>query len=222
MRKKYEDLTGCRYGKLSVVGLGEPLVKNTGYTDIRWKCICDCGNSSNTSSTNLRQGKTISCGCVRTEKARLRFIGNCHGEKTKGHKHNRQEPRKVAWKNWFILYCVNAKTRGIEWSLLKEDFITLSTDKCFYCGIEPRENLISYNPYIRNCEKNNTVIDKQYAERKIIFTNGIDRVDNNKGYILGNCVPCCTMCNRSKMDYSKEDFESWILKASDNIRSRRK
>lgn len=33
---------------------------------------------------------------------------------------------------------------------------------------------------------------------------GIDRVDSSIGYKLSNCVPCCTMCNWMKKDYSKD------------------
>ena len=39
-----------------------------------------------------------------------------------------------------------------------------------------------------------------------IETIGIDRTDNTKGYIIENCVPCCNICNRMKMDLSKNDF----------------
>lgn len=35
---------------------------------------------------------------------------------------------------------------------------------------------------------------------------GIDRVDNNIGYVLSNCVPCCTVCNRMKRNYTLNDF----------------
>jgi len=33
---------------------------------------------------------------------------------------------------------------------------------------------------------------------------GIDRVDSSIGYRLSNCVPCCTMCNRMKLNYDKD------------------
>lgn len=39
-----------------------------------------------------------------------------------------------------------------------------------------------------------------------INTIGIDRVDNDKGYIIQNCTPCCNVCNRMKMDLSKDGF----------------
>ena len=35
---------------------------------------------------------------------------------------------------------------------------------------------------------------------------GIDRIDSSKGYVQGNVVPCCWMCNRMK---SNSDKESW-------------
>lgn len=43
-----------------------------------------------------------------------------------------------------------------------------------------------------------------------INTIGIDRIDNDKGYIIQNCTPCCNVCNRMKMDLSKDEFLSKI------------
>ena len=42
--------------------------------------------------------------------------------------------------------------------------------------------------------------------------HGIDRVDNDKGYIKGNCVCCCGICNRMKFNYTKSDFFNHIKK----------
>ncbi len=36
--------------------------------------------------------------------------------------------------------------------------------------------------------------------------NGIDRCDNSLGYILSNCVPCCTVCNVMKMAMPANTF----------------
>ena len=39
--------------------------------------------------------------------------------------------------------------------------------------------------------------------------NGIDRINNKKGYQLSNCAPACKHCNYVKGDLSKDDFETW-------------
>jgi len=40
----------------------------------------------------------------------------------------------------------------------------------------------------------------------LIKTIGIDRVDNNKGYELNNCVSCCAICNYGKMNQTREEY----------------
>jgi hypothetical protein len=35
---------------------------------------------------------------------------------------------------------------------------------------------------------------------------GVDRVDNNIGYIVSNCVSACVICNRAKNKYSFEEY----------------
>jgi hypothetical protein len=42
--------------------------------------------------------------------------------------------------------------------------------------------------------------------------NGIDRVDNKKGYTEENCVSCCGLCNRMKMKMGLSDFAKHIQK----------
>lgn len=40
--------------------------------------------------------------------------------------------------------------------------------------------------------------------------NGIDRVDNGKGYVVDNLVPCCAICNKAKSTMSLHQFYHWI------------
>jgi hypothetical protein len=35
---------------------------------------------------------------------------------------------------------------------------------------------------------------------------GLDRIDSAVGYILSNCMPCCTLCNRMKSDFTMTKF----------------
>lgn len=41
---------------------------------------------------------------------------------------------------------------------------------------------------------------------------GIDRIDNEVGYTKDNSVPCCKVCNKMKIHYSKEFFIEHIAK----------
>jgi len=55
---------GNRYGKLIVLrrGNNNSNKKKVAY----WVCRCDCGNMTNVRSTHLRNGSTVSCGCVKS------------------------------------------------------------------------------------------------------------------------------------------------------------
>jgi len=53
-------------------------------------------------------------------------------------------------------------------------------------------------------------IKRKKFRQRIISANGIDRQDNAKGYIPGNCVSCCRICNYAKHALTLEEFKSWI------------
>ena len=57
-RKKL-DLTGQRYGKLTVLGPVENMGGRTA-----WLCRCDCGRETAVLTRRLRSGHTRSCGCL--------------------------------------------------------------------------------------------------------------------------------------------------------------
>lgn len=40
--------------------------------------------------------------------------------------------------------------------------------------------------------------------------NGLDRIDNSRGYLLDNVVPCCKICNQAKHVFTIHEFNSWI------------
>lgn len=80
---KFIDISGQKFGKLTVIERGEDYVRSDGAREVRWKCKCDCGNPDFVlvRGTLLRNGKTKSCGCLRKEKMKQ------SGENNKG-KHN--------------------------------------------------------------------------------------------------------------------------------------
>lgn len=60
MRGRYEDLTGQRFGKLTVKSLADKDASGI----IRWNCICDCGGSITVPAGQLKGGYRKSCGCL--------------------------------------------------------------------------------------------------------------------------------------------------------------
>jgi len=77
-----------------------------------------------------------------------------------------------------------AKERGLEFNLSLDYFKQLKSDDCCYCGT-PNMFLAHY------CE---------VMGLKTPWMS-IDRKDNSKGYIVGNVVSACFVCNRIKSNF---------------------
>lgn len=88
-------------------------------------------------------------------------------------------------------YKQSAKKRGLQFLLSEEAAIQLLLSNCSYCGLEPSTDM------------------RLPAHKKFRYT-GIDRVDNSQGYTESNCVPCCSLCNSSKMAQTKEAWLAWV------------
>ena len=61
LTEKLEDLTGNRYGILTVLKSANEL-NNSGQR--LWVCKCDCGNIIKICTNSLKTGNTSSCGCI--------------------------------------------------------------------------------------------------------------------------------------------------------------
>lgn len=63
------DLTGQRFGRLTVIERVEDHINPSGKPRPQWLCHCDCGNEKIVSADNLKYGGTKSCGCLKSETA---------------------------------------------------------------------------------------------------------------------------------------------------------
>lgn len=68
------DLTGETFGFLTVVKRNG--TSKNGHAI--WECRCNCGNSTNVTSSDLRTGNTTSCGCVRKKNFNNKKHGYSH------------------------------------------------------------------------------------------------------------------------------------------------
>ena len=85
---KKNDLTGKRFGKLRVLGRTESNKKG-----VYWNCVCDCGNKTIVESSQLKRGKTKSCGCLR----KCDLLGQKFGRLTVVKEIGRDKRNNVMW-----------------------------------------------------------------------------------------------------------------------------
>jgi len=91
----------------------------------------------------------------------------------------------AAFNTTFNRYLKQAINRNYKFELTKEEFLLIITRPCHYCG------------------HSNTGRTKTRSNNGDFTYTGIDRLNNNIGYVLNNCVPCCVHCNRFKGDRIK-------------------
>lgn len=77
-----KDLTGQRFGKLTVLRLADPVRSPGGKQIRRWHCLCDCGNEIdiNQNALTSKGNPTTSCGCSRLGKLMTHKIGERFGK----------------------------------------------------------------------------------------------------------------------------------------------
>lgn len=160
-------LSGKKFGRLTVidkVGVHKndcPIVS----------CKCECGKITNVIVSNLTRKSlaTVSCGCYRYDKCQS----------------------KNPWLTEYNAYIGNTvKRRNYVFDLTLDEFKSLCSDNCYYCGQIP-----------------STKMDVGKG-----LKNGIDRIDSNKGHTMDNCVSCCWTCNRMKGNMTQQNFLEHISK----------
>lgn len=60
------DLTGQKFGYLTVLSKEPSKTMPNGSTKAMWKCKCECGNIVTICSQSLKSGNTQSCGCIKS------------------------------------------------------------------------------------------------------------------------------------------------------------
>lgn len=170
----FKDLTGKKYGMLTVIDFGGISKAGT-----NWITKCECGNKITRLASNLKKKHKHSCGCI-----------------------SKNPPKRNAgFKRFFNDYKQSALNRNYPFNLSQTKFLNLIFKNCYYCDGIPT---------------------KRYEKFVAItfFANGIDRLDNTKGYVLNNCVTCCKICNKAKSTLDEQEFKEWIIKVYRNYASK--
>ena len=130
------------------------------------------------------------CGEVRTVPGGNLRTGNTESCGCKWLEIIRLLPGEAALNSLYYHLQYRAENRGLDWNIAKEELRDITSRPCFYCGTLPA--------LIARGRNGNYVY------------NGLDRVNSQEGYIINNVVPCCKQCNIAKLDYSVDEFLSWI------------
>lgn len=103
----------------------------------------------------------------------------------------KKPPEEVYLRYLYNIYRVGARRYNRKFTLPKDTFDILVTSNCHYCEKPPA---------LRK--------QKRYGKKYDVGckVNGLDRMDNSKGYFYDNVVTCCWRCNHLKGRKSYEEF----------------
>jgi hypothetical protein len=99
---------------------------------------------------------------------------------------------KGALRSVYKSYRKRALDKSLPFELTLIQFNKLIQSTCVYCGTKAEDNKRS---------------------GKVNF-NGVDRIDNKKGYTINNSGACCSMCNYMKASYTVKAFLAHTRKIS--------
>jgi hypothetical protein len=118
------NLLGQKYGTLTVIEyLGKKQYGKRTYNN--WKCACQCGRTTESITSNLRnKHPNKSCGCKKEEK-RLSKI---------------KKPLYQASMLWlYRTYKSRIHSKKLQFELSVENFQKITSSDCFYCGERPSQ-----------------------------------------------------------------------------------
>ena len=156
---KFIDLTGKRFGRLTVVERVSP----KGTKHIKYKCLCDCGNYCEVTADCLRYGDTISCGCFRKE------VTSCL---------NKQRSKKISYKH-ISDYVVGDDGSGHQFKIDKESYPKISKYHWIYAeGYWVRSVRNKDGSYSN--QRMHHFLMPNVSENTIIDHANMDKSDNRK------------------------------------------
>jgi len=131
---------------------------------------------------------------------------SCGCYKKEGNSHKKPEGES-SFNAKYNSYKTRAKRhkKNLVFELTKQEFKDIIVKPCHYCGCEGQEGFLPK-------KKTNGVFK----------SNGIDRVDSSIGYTKTNCVPCCSVCNKMKLEMPYEVFLAQVQRIYNASKERNK
>jgi hypothetical protein len=159
-----------------------------------------CKNCNKRRSTNLFRS-------YRSKSGKILIRGNCiecEGSLRREREHKslitqiktkiRRKRYRSTPKGRFVNAQQRARKKNIYWSLTRDEYMELIQNNCFYCN--------GFFPPVK------TGI-------------GLDRKSSKQGYIIGNVVACCEICNKIKNNFLTPDEAKAAVSAIIQIREKK-
>lgn len=159
-RRQPNDLTGKRYGLLTVVGLAKSKKIPSGKNVYFWKCVCDCGNETEVSSAHLISGHTQSCGCLHQK------MMDTIGERASTHGRTKGFQKTKSYKTWGYIKRRCYYEKDIDYKYYGARGIKIAD-----CWINNAEAFCEYVESLPRYNEQGTTLD---------------RIDSNGNYEPGN------------------------------------
>jgi hypothetical protein len=171
------EMIGVRFGRLTAI----ERIKDGARGKLRFRFLCECGNTTEAIADNVRRGQILSCGCLRAEVSRVRMT--THGHAPTG----RPSREYIVWRH-VIARCENPEdpaykdygARGIgvckRWRDSFENFLADMGFRPRGLSIERIDNNKGYEP--GNCKWANPF--EQARNRR----NNISITHNGKTMVL--------------------------------------
>lgn len=180
-------LIGKTFGTLKVMNITKEPIHLKPRRDTYYLCECNC-NLPHCRKTSIVRKDHLLSGNTKSCKANKKAISDL------------DQLKRSSYNNIF--------TRGSynEDDITLDQFISLVSSNCFYCGTPPYKKI---NDYIRNGGTNFS------KENGYVYWNGLDRINSKLKHSISNVVPCCQICNCFKLDRNYMDVINhiYLLKA---------
>lgn len=214
---KREDLTGMRFGNLTVIDYAYSKRYKSGQVKAIWNCKCDCGNIAQISAHYLKSGKKKNCGCIKKPKKKpldltgkrfgrltaLEISGKKNGKyywKCKCDCGNEKNVSTMSLRSGHTISCGCYRSETFGNITRKHGFSKTRLETCYRnmmrrCYDPKAPEYMNYGGRgIQVCKEWHELkvfaewaIENGWDENKNKFEQSIDRIDVNGDYCPENC-----------------------------------
>ena len=159
------DLTGQKFGRLTVIERAENKIEPSGHQKTQWECKCDCGNVVVVLGDLLRRNVTKSCGCLNSE-----LVSQRNKDNKKYNRYDLSGKHGIGYTSkgeefWFDLEDYNL-IKDYYWRINEHGYVVSRYNN------NGKQNGISFHRLVTRCTDKNVIVDHIHGEKS--------RYDNRK------------------------------------------